>query len=126
MAEQIPFVDYLVLGEDPHLVTQECSGCGARFFDRRNACAGCSGTDFKTGRVATQGVLRSFTIVAFAALSVAACSPFIISFISLLAPFGFQRRVGALLQGLLRGQFREAVVQPVIIENQPAESRWEG
>ena len=67
MAEQIPFVDYLVLGEDPHLVTQECSGCGARFFDRRNACAGCSGTDFQTGRVATQGVLRSFTIVAFAA-----------------------------------------------------------
>ena len=67
MAEQIPFVDYLVLGEAPHLVTQECSGCGARFFDRRNACAGCSGTDFKTTPVATQGVLRSFTIVAFAA-----------------------------------------------------------
>ena len=41
--------------------------CGARFFDRRNACASCSGTEFKQARVATHGELRSFTIVAFAA-----------------------------------------------------------
>jgi len=35
---QIPFVDYLVLDDgDPHLVANECTGCGARFFDRRNA-----------------------------------------------------------------------------------------
>lgn len=67
MAEQIPFVDYLVLGDDPHLVANECSACGARFFDRRNACAGCSGTDFKKVSVATRGTLCSFTIVAFAA-----------------------------------------------------------
>lgn len=67
MAEQIPFVEYLVLGDDPHLVAQECTSCGARFFDRRNACAGCSGTDFQEAAVATQGVVRSFTIVAFAA-----------------------------------------------------------
>ena len=46
MAEQIPFVDYLVLGDDPHLVANECTACGARFFDRRNACASCSGTEF--------------------------------------------------------------------------------
>ena len=67
MAAQIPLVDYLVLDDEAHLVAKECTGCGARFFDRRNACASCSGTDFKPVDVATQGVLQSFTIVAFAA-----------------------------------------------------------
>ncbi len=67
MSDQIPFVNYLVLGDDPHLVANECTSCGARFFDRRNACAGCSGTDFKQAQLATQGELRSFTIVSFAA-----------------------------------------------------------
>ncbi len=67
MSDQIPFVDYLVLGDQPHLIAKECTACGARFFDRRNACAGCSGTDFKEARIATQGELRAFTIVAFAA-----------------------------------------------------------
>jgi len=33
--------DYLVLGDDPHLVASECTECGARYFDRRNACANC-------------------------------------------------------------------------------------
>jgi uncharacterized OB-fold protein len=60
-------VDYLVLGSDPHLVASECTECGARFFDRRNACANCSGTQFKKVDVATTGVVRAFTIVAFAA-----------------------------------------------------------
>ncbi len=67
MSEQIPFVNDLVLGDAPHLVANECTACGARFFDRRNACAGCSGTEFKSADIATQGELRSFTIVAFAA-----------------------------------------------------------
>ena len=67
MADQIPFVDYLVLGDSPHLVAQECESCGARFFDRRNACASCSGTAFRSVDIATQGEVRSFTIVAFAA-----------------------------------------------------------
>ncbi len=67
MSEQIPFVNYLVLGDAPHLVANECTACGARFFDRRNACAGCSGTEFKSADIATHGELRSFTIVAFAA-----------------------------------------------------------
>jgi uncharacterized OB-fold protein len=48
VAEQIPFVDYLVLGDSPHLVTHECRECGARFFDRRSACAQCSATEFET------------------------------------------------------------------------------
>lgn len=71
-ATQIPFVEYLVLDDgDPHLVANECTACGARYFDRRNACAGCSATDFRTVRIATEGELRSFTIVAFAAPGVA-------------------------------------------------------
>ncbi len=68
MAEQIPLVDYLVLGEgEPHLVANECTQCGARYFDRRNACASCFGTDFKKAVIATEGTVRTFTIVAFAA-----------------------------------------------------------
>jgi uncharacterized OB-fold protein len=67
MAGQVPIVDYLVLGDDPHLVAKECTACGARFFDRRNACAACSATDFKDVDVPTTGELKAFTIVAFAA-----------------------------------------------------------
>jgi uncharacterized OB-fold protein len=67
MAQQIPLVDYLELGDDPHLVANECTSCGARFFDRRNACAACEATDFTRVRVATTGEVRAFTIVAFAA-----------------------------------------------------------
>jgi uncharacterized OB-fold protein len=67
MAEQIPLVDYLVLGSSPHLVANECTACGARFFDRRNACASCSSTDFKQVDIPTEGELQSFTIVSFAA-----------------------------------------------------------
>jgi uncharacterized OB-fold protein len=65
---KIPFVDYLVLDDgEPHLVAHECTVCGARFFDRRNACAACFGRDFTPVGVATEGEVRSFTIVAFAA-----------------------------------------------------------
>ena len=65
---QIPLVDYLVLDGEPHLVAKECRGCGARFFDRRNACAGCGGTHgFDDVAVPREGVLTSYTIVTFAA-----------------------------------------------------------
>lgn len=67
MTATIPHVDYLVLGDDPHLVANECTGCGARFFDRRNACAGCFGTEFVKARIASEGEVRAFTIVTFAA-----------------------------------------------------------
>ena len=67
MAEQIPLVDYLVLGDQPHLAAHECTSCGARFFDRRNACANCSGTEFKGVDIATDGEVKAFTIVTFAA-----------------------------------------------------------
>jgi uncharacterized OB-fold protein len=64
---QIPMVDYLVLDPQPHLVANQCTSCGARYFDRRNACAGCFGTSFTKADVPTDGEVRSFTIVTFAA-----------------------------------------------------------
>jgi uncharacterized OB-fold protein len=67
VAKQIPLVDYLSLDGEPHLVANECTGCGARYFDRRNACASCSGTDFRKATIPTEGELRAFTIVSFAA-----------------------------------------------------------
>ncbi len=70
MGGQIPLVDYLVLGDDPHLEAHECTACGARYFDRRNACASCGavGEDgFARVAIAREGELRSFTIVSFAA-----------------------------------------------------------
>jgi uncharacterized OB-fold protein len=67
VSEQIPLVDYLVLGDDPHLEANECTACGARFFDRRNACASCGAADFVKARIDTTGEVKAFTIVAFAA-----------------------------------------------------------
>jgi uncharacterized OB-fold protein len=63
MTLQVPYVGYLSLGDDPHLVANECRTCGALFFDRRNACASCGGRDFATRRLANNGALRAFTIV---------------------------------------------------------------
>ncbi len=60
-------VDYLKLAPEPHLVAHQCTSCGARFFDRRNACAGCGGTEFKDADVAPSGEVRAFTIVSLAA-----------------------------------------------------------
>ena len=66
--QQIPVVDYLVLGDEPHLVAKACTSCGARFFDRRNACAACgSDAGFDDVEVAREGELTAFTIVTFAA-----------------------------------------------------------
>lgn len=67
MANQIPLVNYLVLGDSPHLEANECVSCGARFFDRRNACASCFGTEFRKVPIGTEGEVRAFTIVTFAA-----------------------------------------------------------
>jgi len=63
VAQQVPLVNYLVLGETPHLVAHECTACGARFFDRRNACAACFKTEFRTVDIPNEGELRAFTIV---------------------------------------------------------------
>ncbi len=67
MAAQIPLVDYLRLGETPHLVAHECTTCAARYFDHRNACAGCGATEFRDVDIATKGEVRAFTIVSLAA-----------------------------------------------------------
>ena len=67
MAKQVPIVDYLVRGDQPHLEAHECKECGAIYFDRRNACAACFATEFKDTALATAGELKAFTIVAFAA-----------------------------------------------------------
>lgn len=64
---QVPLVDYLVLGDSPHLTANECTKCKARYFDRRNACASCFATDFKKVTIGNEGIVRSFTIVTFAA-----------------------------------------------------------
>ncbi len=67
MTSQVPLVDYLALGDHPHLVAHQCSSCGARYFDRRNGCAHCGGTAFGSADIVTDGVVRSFTIVTLAA-----------------------------------------------------------
>ena len=67
MSTAVPMVDYLVLGDEPHLVANECEECSARYFDRRNACANCGGTAFKKVDIGTTGMVRAFTIVAVAA-----------------------------------------------------------
>ena len=66
-APAVPIVSYLVLGPAPHLVAHECITCGARFFDRRNACARCSGTGFQAAPLQGEGTVRTFTIVHMAA-----------------------------------------------------------
>ena len=71
MTNQIPLVDYLVLGAEPHLVANECTACGARYFDRRNACASCGGNTFAKAAIETTGEVKAFTIVSFAAPGVA-------------------------------------------------------
>jgi uncharacterized OB-fold protein len=67
MSSPLTLVDYLELGDEPHLVANQCRACGARFFDRRNACASCGKTEFDRVRVAGEGEVRAFTIVSFAA-----------------------------------------------------------
>ncbi len=62
----VPIIASLVLEPEPHLVAQECTACGARFFGRRAACASCFGLDFRAADVDTEGEVVAFTIVAFA------------------------------------------------------------
>lgn len=72
MADQIPMVDYLILDDEPHLVSNECAECGALFFDRRNACAACGKRHFEQRRLGSTGKVRTFTIVHRAAKGVPA------------------------------------------------------
>lgn len=67
MPKQVPLVSYLVLGDDPHLIAHECVNCKAHFFDRRNGCAKCFGTEFRDVTLPREGKVRAFTIVHSAA-----------------------------------------------------------
>jgi uncharacterized OB-fold protein len=68
MPAQVPLVAYLALGDRPHLIARQCRQCGARFFDRRNACASCGGqAGFDDVDLPDEGVLRTFTVVSVAA-----------------------------------------------------------
>lgn len=60
---RVPLVSYLQLGSRPHLVANECTNCGARFFDRRNACAKCGRREFRSVPVDNAARLKAFTIV---------------------------------------------------------------
>lgn len=79
MSTKVPHVNYLELGDRPHLVANECKNCKARFFDRRNACASCFGTEFTKVDIPTEGEVRSFTIVTFASPGVPV--PFVASIV---------------------------------------------
>lgn len=63
VVQQVPLVNYLVLGDNAHLVASECTNCGARYFDRRNACASCFQTEFRSVDIPNEGEVRAFTIV---------------------------------------------------------------
>lgn len=63
----VPLVNYLVLGDEPHLVAQECETCRARYFGRRSGCACCSGDTFTEVPVPTEGTVTAFSIVEVAA-----------------------------------------------------------
>lgn len=64
MGKQVPIVDYFAIDDGPpHLVAWEAVDSGALFFDRRNADAKGGGTNFKRRKLASSGVVRSFTIV---------------------------------------------------------------
>jgi uncharacterized OB-fold protein len=63
---RVPLVNYLALDPEPHLVAQECTSCGARYFDHRDACASCFEDQFRSVDVPTTGEVTAFTIVAYA------------------------------------------------------------
>jgi uncharacterized OB-fold protein len=67
MTKQVPLVSYLVLGDDPHLIAHECVNCKAHFFDRRNGCAKCFGTEFRDVKLPKDGKIRAFSIIHSAA-----------------------------------------------------------
>lgn len=65
---QMPVVNYLALEDGPpHLVSGVCLTCEALYFDRRNACARCFGTEFGFRPLQNTGTVTAFTIVQRAA-----------------------------------------------------------
>jgi uncharacterized OB-fold protein len=100
--DQIPVVSYLELGVRPHLVAHECAQCDALYFDRRNACAKCSGTTFGRKALSTEGIVTAFTIVHRAAKGQDA--PYTSCIVELLG--------GGVVKGNLRGVAEPAQITP--------------
>ena len=67
----VPVISALAL-DPPRLVANECTSCGARFLNRRTACASCGNETFRRADLPTDGEVVAFTIVAFAAPGVPA------------------------------------------------------
>ena len=61
--KRIPFVDYLILDNTPYLQAQECTSCGARYFDRRNPCASSIEDHFRPVDNEQEGTFTSVSIV---------------------------------------------------------------
>jgi uncharacterized OB-fold protein len=70
-----------VATDPPQLKAFQCSGCGARYFDKRLACSRCFGRTFDVVHLPFTGVVRSFTIVHRAAKGVR--TPFISAIVEL-------------------------------------------
>ena len=128
MAQQIPLVDYLVLGDDPHLVAHECASCGARFFDRRNACASCGNTEFEEVDVPTAAALQASAdaknafndlflglgAVALLVGAVGVANIMVISVLERRSEIGLRRSLGA-TKGHIRTQFlSEAILLSIL------------
>lgn len=97
---QIPVVDYLVLGDTPHLQAKVCTRCEAKYFDRRNACARCGAAEFTVKALPNTGRLRAYTQVYRAAGSVPV--PFISAVVEL--------DDGAVVKANLRGAELDDIV----------------
>ena len=68
MANQIPFVDYLRLGDEPALLAKECTSDAVPGTSvAATGAPRAPGTDFREVTLPTEGVVRTFTIVTFAA-----------------------------------------------------------
>jgi uncharacterized OB-fold protein len=64
VSAQVPAVDCLVLDDgSPHLVGHRCTGCGATFLLRRNACGRCGGVELERTPLPGRGRVESFTVV---------------------------------------------------------------
>jgi uncharacterized OB-fold protein len=63
VADRIAAVNYLELEPEPHLVAWFCTSCDAEYFDRRNGCARCFGTEFERRPLAGQGTITAFTVI---------------------------------------------------------------
>ena len=52
-----------MLDSNPHLQGKQCVTCEAIYFDRRNACARCSATEFSAQPLPERGYIRAFTVI---------------------------------------------------------------